>query len=377
MATQVPPAPTKARPRTSQNQGAREVIDLCDSDDDDLPVAKKTPVVREPVTQSPARRRPIVDELDHQNSGMSETVFENIRSTISQATLEFFGDKMTKHLVNLLYNGQQPCANPDFQSILPPYVKDEVRQHGSPNLYDPFTSPYASPLSQYHGLPGPMSTPPFSPRPFAVASPFSRPGDNLHPFTPPATPGHGGSYSPSIGFSTRETSVFSPLVRQSSLGESSPFTARNSTIGNGLGFSASLTSLEHPVKGAPSVSQATFQSLPLSQFSLSRPQVLQTDQRSKSLLNSHGQHLDPAATMHSISSLFTDTQHLQAGCITSNDVRAERSQTLVQERHKEANRNDSDDVEIDMADVSPHTEDTSMSDVTPGKMDHVRSEFNH
>jgi hypothetical protein len=104
-ATKVPPAPTKARPRASQKQGVREVIDLCDSDDDDLSIAKKTPVIQRPVAQSPARQRPVIDEFNQQDSDTSKTASKSIRPAIPPATLELFGDKMTKHLVKLLFHG--------------------------------------------------------------------------------------------------------------------------------------------------------------------------------------------------------------------------------------------------------------------------------
>jgi hypothetical protein len=112
-ATKVPPAPTKAQPRASQKQVVREVIDLCDSDDDDLSIAKKMPVIRKPIAQSPTHQRSMIDEVDQQDSDTSETASKSIRPTIPQATLELFGDKMTKHLVKLLFHGQRPRANPN------------------------------------------------------------------------------------------------------------------------------------------------------------------------------------------------------------------------------------------------------------------------
>jgi hypothetical protein len=365
-ANQAPPAPTKSRPLASQKQGVREVIDLCDSDDDDLPVAKKTPVLRKPMAQSSGRQRPIVHEPEHQDSEMSEATFEDIRSTIPQATLELFGDRMTKHLVNLLFQSQQPRANSDFQSTLPLYVKDEVRQHGSSSLHDPFTSSSASPLSQGHGLPGP-STPPFSPRPFTATSPFSRRDNDFRPFTPPTTPGHGGSYSPSTSFSPRATSVFSPSVHHSAFGDISPSNARNSAIGSGFGSTASKPFSQRPASEVPPVSQATFQSSPPSQFSLSRSRALQTEQRSRTSPNYHGQKSDPAATNHISSSPFTGAHHPQAGGVISDDLRAGRSQNFVQEWHEEADRNKAGDVDMQMADASP-TENAAMPGATHGKI---------
>jgi hypothetical protein len=124
--------------------------------------------------------------------------------------------------------------------------------------------------------------------------------------------------------------------------------------GNALGFSASSTSLERSVKEARPVSQITF----------SRPQVSQTDQQYKSPRNSHGQHLDPAATIHSGLSPFTKAQHWQASSATSNDLRAQRSQILIRMRHEEAGGSDTGDIDTHMVGVPLHMEDTSKSGVT-------------
>jgi hypothetical protein len=62
---------TKTRPPPLQRTTIHEVIDLCDSDGDDISPVKKAPVVRKPVAQVLAHQQPVVQEPATQDMSRS------------------------------------------------------------------------------------------------------------------------------------------------------------------------------------------------------------------------------------------------------------------------------------------------------------------
>jgi hypothetical protein len=97
---------TKTRPPLLQRTTIDEVIDLCDSDGDDISPVKKAPVVRKPVAQVLAHQQPVVQEPATPGHESFKQVQNSALSSIPEANIEFVGGNVINRAVSCGTNSQ-------------------------------------------------------------------------------------------------------------------------------------------------------------------------------------------------------------------------------------------------------------------------------
>jgi hypothetical protein len=94
------------RPPPLQRTTIHEVIDLCDSDGDDISSVKKAPVMRKPVAQVLAHQQSVVQEPATPGHELLKQVQNSALSSIPEANIEFFGGNVINRAVSCGTNSQ-------------------------------------------------------------------------------------------------------------------------------------------------------------------------------------------------------------------------------------------------------------------------------
>jgi hypothetical protein len=312
----VPPAPKKAapRPNPSRNNGAPEVIDLCDSDEDKQrpaqkkPVAPRKPVVQQPVTSAPPVQNPTVEDADDcmEVDEASEAVQTGAPATfMPEATISLFGSKQSS------VNPPATIRMDDYSHIVQfssGRWGPKQDRFATPRPSSPFTaSPVKQSEKEYHGLPAAVPT-----------SSLLR----------------ASTAAPRSGARTESSPFMSPSPAASSQGRWS---------GNGLSTPSSARPTFGTTRRAdsavPPLSGSTLKSRPLgAQFPPSASQPLVPDKRPELPLNSLRQQqqdrsaiLKEATSLPRNEALFNLEQQKQNGSFVNNVLRNERSQSLAPE----------------------------------------------